>query len=241
MTKTARPAAADPWSAAQGGAETVLSVRLRVRLPEAIWMASFTVAHPTVRLEVLDRLEVGRRLVLFEVRVVPDARARWAEEIRRIPGVREVEAIDAGAAAGIYRVLWSGRTFLPLVKRLRLPRHFPFPVESGVATWTVAGPETKVRELLRHLDRARIAWTLELVRRGPSLRLASTLTPRQREILHRAVSEGYFEVPRRISLTDLAPRIGVATSTLSVTLAVIEKKIVEAYSGSVGGDPHGIA
>ncbi len=41
------------------------------------------------------------------------------------------------------------------------------------------------------------------------------------------MAEGYFEVPRRISLTKLAPKIGVSMSTLSVTLAVIEKKILE--------------
>jgi hypothetical protein len=55
------------------------------------------------------------------------------------------------------------------------------------------------------------------------------MTPRQQEILQRALAAGYFDVPRRISLTELAVRIGVATSTLSVTLAVIEKKIVESF------------
>jgi predicted DNA binding protein len=41
--------------------------------------------------------------------------------------------------------------------------------------------------------------------------------------------EGYFDVPRRISLTRLATKVGVATSTLSVTLALIEKKILEPH------------
>ncbi|MGI0054942.1 MAG: helix-turn-helix domain-containing protein [Thermoplasmata archaeon] len=68
---------------------------------------------------------------------------------------------------------------------------------------------------------------VESVHHGSLARTPSTLTVRQEEILRRALAEGYFDVPRRISLTALAPKIGVAMSTLSVTLAVIEKKILE--------------
>ena len=87
-----------------------------------------------------------------------------------------------------------------------------------------------MRALLEALRSSGVPAEIEAVRPGPLRGLTATLTERQREILRRAVLDGYFEVPRRISLTELARRVGVATSTLSVTIAVIEKKLVESHA-----------
>lgn len=198
-------------------------------------MQVFTTGHPELTIEVVDRLEVGQGMVLFEV-VVPTTGPRgWSEEIRSLPSVKTVELIDASETQEVYRVVSAGRTFLPLLKRLKLIRHFPFPIQDGVAHWTIVGPEERVRALLERLRASAVRYELVSVRKGPLSRLPSSLTPRQREILTRAVGEGYFDVPRRISLTQLAPRIGVAVSTLSVMLALIEKKIVLAAFTQEGG------
>ena len=48
------------------------------------------------------------------------------------------------------------------------------------------------------------------------------LTPRQREVFEVASREGYWDVPRRINLTELAGLLNVAKSTLSNQLQRIE-------------------
>lgn len=186
-------------------------------------------------MELVDRLEVGHHLTLFEVQLISEEERNWGEELRRLPSVKDVELLDASGNLELYRVLTRERTFVPLVKRLKLVRHFPIPIQNGVASWSVVGPEPKVRSLLASLERMRVAYELTSVRRGSTRRLSSAMTPRQQEILRRALAAGYFDVPRRTSLTELAVRIGVATSTLSVTLAVIEKKIVESFPLSAIG------
>lgn len=195
-------------------------------------MRSFTVARPAIRLEVIDRLEVGRGLTLLEVRVDSHEGGTWGEEIQTLAGVQEVEWIDGTEGSEVYRVLFRGRMFLPLLKKLKLLRHFPFPIQDGVATWTVVGPESKVRALLENLESSGVAFHVDSVHHGSLTRMPSSLTLRQKEILSRALAEGYFDVPRRITLTKLAPKIGVAISTLSVTLAIIEKKIIEPHGGA---------
>lgn len=204
-----------------------MTCRVRVTLPADAWMASLTRAHPSVSVEILDRLEISARAVLFDVQLPSVHRIDWSEEIRRLPEVRYAERIDANPRYEIYRVLFTGRTFVPLAKRLGVLRRFPFPVQNGIATWHVVGPDSRVRALLQALRRSRIEYRIESVHRGLRSGPRPVLTGRQQEILRRAIAEGYFEVPRRISLTGLAARIGVAASTLSVTLAVIERKLVE--------------
>jgi HTH DNA binding domain len=210
-----------------------VSCRLRVRLPKDAWMATLTRAHPSVRVDVMDRLEISARRVLFDLQLPSKPRVDWNEELRKLSGVEAVELIDADSRYEIYRVIFTGRTFVPLVKRLRILRRFPFPVQDGVATWIVVGPESRVRGLITNLRRSRIAFSVDSLRRGLRTEARQLLTPRQREVLGHAIADGYFDVPRRVSLTKLATRLGVAASTLSVTLAVIEKKIVEPF-GALG-------
>ena len=207
----------------------ILAIRLQVTEPEGLWSRSFSLTHPDLHLELIDRLEVGRGLTLIEVRVQGTDAGDWGAEIRALPNVVDVEVISAAEESGLYRVIYRGDPFISLLRTLQLLRHFPIPIHRGMETWTVVGPEPKVRRLLQKLQSESTGVPVESVRHSPRSSRASSLTPRQLEILRRALAEGYFDVPRRVSLTELAPRIGVAISTLSVTLAVIEKKVLEPY------------
>ncbi|MDG6996335.1 MAG: helix-turn-helix domain-containing protein [Nitrososphaerota archaeon] len=55
------------------------------------------------------------------------------------------------------------------------------------------------------------------------------LTPRQKEVLLIAKQLGYFEFPRRVSLTALAEKLSIKPSTLSELLRNAETKIVQNY------------
>jgi predicted DNA binding protein len=205
-----------------------LSCRLQVQVPEDSWLSVFTRAHPEVVVQVADRLELERDAALFEVRIVPGRGGLWSSEIRSMPGVREVELLRAGEDAEQCRVFFHGGTFIPLFREIGLIRKYPYPVRNGTAQWTVIGPAAKVRTLVDRL-RERIGQAgVESVLYGPTAVREDRLTQRQKEVLQEAMEAGYFEVPRKISLTELAAHMGIAVSTLSVTLAVIEKKVLEA-------------
>jgi predicted DNA binding protein len=57
-----------------------------------------------------------------------------------------------------------------------------------------------------------------------------SLTSRQEEILAKAISLGYFEFPRRFSLTELSRRVGIKPSTLSQVLRAAEEKVMARYA-----------
>ncbi len=62
---------------------------------------------------------------------------------------------------------------------------------------------------------------------------AAALTDRQREVLEAAVAWGYYDVPRRTSLSELARRQGVAKSTLCELLMTIEGKVMRELTPEV--------
>lgn len=64
------------------------------------------------------------------------------------------------------------------------------------------------------------------------------LTERQRECLTVAFREGYFEVPRRCTLEDVAEAIGVDKSTASETIRRGSSRVLERFL--VGSAPTSI-
>ncbi len=61
----------------------------------------------------------------------------------------------------------------------------------------------------------------------PTSQWARKLTERQREILRLALESGYYEVPARISLTDLAKAVGISKAAMSKGLRRAEGKVLK--------------
>lgn len=57
--------------------------------------------------------------------------------------------------------------------------------------------------------------------------LLSSIPPRQREFLNTAAEEGYFEIPREVTLEELADEMGITKTTASNHLRKAERELVE--------------
>ncbi|HZW85659.1 MAG TPA: helix-turn-helix domain-containing protein, partial [Nitrososphaerales archaeon] len=100
----------------------------------------------------------------------------------------------------------------------------PFDSEEQPATWRfIARKSSDLRQIMTKLAREGIQARIEDV---APLERRATLTGRQKEILAAAVNHGYFEFPRRISLTELSVMVGVKPSTLSEILRSAERRIM---------------
>ncbi len=64
-------------------------------------------------------------------------------------------------------------------------------------------------------------------------RARDQLTSRQREVLAKAISLGFFEFPRRTSLTELSEELGIKPSTLSQVLRAAEEKVIARYASAM--------
>lgn len=207
----------------------VLSVcRLRIPLPNSAWIAGFSRDHPEIRIEVLSRLDLGPRTSLTELQLHVPSPGPWVEEIRALPQVREVEPLGESSSSVHLRAIHRTSQFIPLFRRFHLMRRFPFTIQGGEAIWIVRASERTVRSLLLALQDSAPGATIQSVTH-PSARSSgeSVLTARQEEVFRRAMAAGYFDVPRRISLTALARQMDLAASSLSESLAKIEKKLLE--------------
>jgi predicted DNA binding protein len=100
----------------------------------------------------------------------------------------------------------------------------PVIVKNGIAKWEVLAPQEKIRTFKKLLDEKKIKFELKSIMKYKE---ETKLTERQSEVLDQALKFGYYEIPRKITLTDLAIKLDIAKSTLSGTLRRIDKKLIQ--------------
>jgi predicted DNA binding protein len=205
--------------------------RIEYRLREAMWLSRFTLEHPDLLLEFHSWTPGGDHSVgEYEVHGPP---VDWSEEIARYPDVLEAERLDPRSGERRYRVRYRHTPEFALALDLEILFRRPMSIQNGRVTCTLVAPLSRVRHFLRAVARAGgdphlVSLGSESVRSDRGI-----LTPVQRSLFRQALALGYFEVPRRITLTELSEKVARSKSSVSRTLAVVEQKLlVAAESGT---------
>lgn len=99
----------------------------------------------------------------------------------------------------------------------------------GSAALSVTGARSDVRKLLDSLETGSSNVEVTDVRIPSQGDPDTLLTTEQHRAIGTAFEEGYFDVPRRVRLADLAERLGTSTSALSETLRRGLYRLVEAH------------
>jgi hypothetical protein len=145
--------------------------------------------------------------------------------IRRTDGVRQaIEGDGAGDALPLLVVLDR-----PVICRASndaaiICLECPLNSEVQPASWRfIARKASDLRQILASMEREGIKTRVEDI---APLEPKPALTGRQKEIMATAVAQGYFEFPRKISLTELSKLVGIKPSTLSEILRGAERRIM---------------
>ena len=180
-----------------------------------------------VKLTVVDCKSFNKTgmALLIELRGGAEAVRKVTSEIRRTAGVRQVVEGEGEAEACPLLVVIDR----PAICRASNDAAIvcldcPLNAEEQPSSWRfIARRTSDFRQILGHLEREGIETRIEDV---APLERKPTLTGRQKEIMATAVASGYFEFPRKISLTGLSQLVGVKPSTLSEILRSAERRIM---------------
>ena len=153
-----------------------------------------------------------------------DVRAA-ATAIRHVEGVRQVIEGENGSDAVPLLVVLDRPSICRASNDVAIVcLDCPLNSEVQPASWRfIARKSSDFRQVLARLSKEGIETRIEDV---APLERKATLTGRQKEIMATAVAQGYFEFPRKISLTGLSELVGVKPSTLSEILRSAERRIM---------------
>lgn len=200
---------------------------LAVDVPEGTWIHAVTTDRP----ETLVRV----------VAVMPGPEAGTAlAELRTPEPVAALATIDGQPDVESFELLWQYddralvqlRTRAPFllgpVAGAGVPLETPFDIRDGVVELTMTTSSDRLSALGDRLEAAGLRYETRRVREAPG-RGDDRLSERQREALLVAVERGYYETPRRASLTEVADAMGIAKATGSDLLHRAEGKLVDWY------------
>ncbi|ELY62279.1 helix-turn-helix domain-containing protein [Natronolimnohabitans innermongolicus] len=205
---------------------------LTVTMPEQVWIQQLSTAYPETTFRVLAAVpgaERGFALVRIAGQPVGDV----IEDMRDHPQITELTLAQWSDSEATVHFETTAPLLLFSARDSGMPIELPVEIVDGEATIEVTGSRDRLAQLAEQLERFGLQYRIDHVRER--LHESQLLSDRQLEVLAAAVEAGYYDTPRRCSLTDLADRLDIAKSTCSETLHRAEEAIIKRYIEDVPG------
>jgi hypothetical protein len=150
-------------------------------------------------------------------------------------GVGTVELLQAGDDEALVQFETTQPFLLMAVRNSMVPLELPLTIAGGRADLELTAAQSRLSELTAQLEEFGMSYEVEYLRQSPTS--SDLLTERQRALLVEATERGYYDTPRRCTLTELAETMDLAKSTLSERLHRIEGAVMKEFvAGLDAGD-----
>ena len=201
----------------------VNQLRIEVRLPEGHWSGDVSRQRPEAVLRIEETMPLARERGTAKL----SSSNELKDELDSHSGIEEVR--DLGGNRYEVDIAPKGGGYIKEIRDVGVIPQSPFEVRDGWVDWTIECSAEKSRELVQLLRDGGVPYRVVSTRSTGS----RMLTPRQRLIFDSALNEGYWDTPRRITLSALAELLGLSKSTLSVHLHKIEGVVLNSFAEEV--------
>ncbi|TKX55445.1 helix-turn-helix domain-containing protein [Halorubrum sp. SP3] len=220
---------------------------LRLDLPTGSWLGDVSRSVPPATLRVAETIAVGvdssatggntRQTAdddpeaIATVLVAGTERDRAEDALRDHEAVERATTVERRGEVRTLRVAGRAPVYLPAARAVGLPIESTVEVVDGRATVTVVGDRDRIEAFGRRLTGDGVTVGVAATDAGDPDR---TLTEAQRELVFEAVRAGYYDTPRRCTLTELAEANEIAKSTCSETLHRAEGRVMRRFVDGEG-------
>ncbi len=205
--------------------------RVKVKFPDQIWISEIFKKFNDIQMEIINFLpyDLEKSIGNAIIEIMHYQIKSIVEVIKNHPSVFEFSILEQEENKIRFNVKTKDPYLLYGVIKYGVLVNFPVKVKEGYAYWRLISTRKRIDDLLTLFENKGIDF--ELLRIGNSPYEiddhSSKLSFEEDKILEKAISSGFFEVPRKISLEELANELGKSKSALSVMLRkIIKKKVV---------------
>lgn len=168
---------------------------------------------------------VERSVALFEL-TTRDLMPILADTERH-EDITSLELLWKDEDEALLQVETTNPVLLDPVWEIGVPLQTPFEVADGTARWELTTSSTRLSALGEQLEASGIQFDIDYVRSIGDSDAESILTDRQQQVFLAAVEQGYYQTPRRATLTDVAESLDISKATASDILHRAEGRIVD--------------
>ncbi|WP_458189622.1 helix-turn-helix domain-containing protein [Haladaptatus sp. NG-WS-4] len=197
-----------------------------ITIPEDTWIGRVSTAHPASTFQVVTVL-TGDESSVALVELTAENPVSILADIERCEDITALELLWKEEERALLQVETTNPVLLDPVWEVGVPLQTPFEIADGSASWELTTSNGRLSALGDRLDSAGIRFDIDSIRRIGDSDADEILTDRQRQVFLAAVEHGYYETPRRATLTDVAASMDISKATASDILHRAEERIVD--------------
>ncbi|MEJ2293144.1 MAG: helix-turn-helix domain-containing protein [Candidatus Lokiarchaeota archaeon] len=208
--------------------------RVKIKFPDQIWISDIFEKFPNVKLEIEYFLpydleeSIGNSIIEVQDFAIKEV----IESVKTHPSVHGFTILEQEENKVRFNVKTKDPYLLYALIKCGVLVKFPVNVRDGFAYWRLISSRESIDKLLSIFEQKNI--NFELLRIGTSPYILEEekeqLSTEESYVLDEAIKQGFFEIPRLISLEELANHLGRSKSALSVMLRkIIKKKVLVDY------------
>lgn len=200
---------------------------LRITLPEGIWVSDVSRGNPEATFRVFSAVPhddgTGSALLRISGPDLPSV----LTDVDDHSGVESLSLVQLHEGCAAVQLVTTAPLVILSKARSERPLDISVVVSDGTATVDVTGPNSSLSAFGEQLSNFGLEFEVENVHQ--LTHESDLLSERQREAVVTAIEHGYYDTPRRCTLTELADELGIAKSTCSETLHRAEERVMKRF------------
>ena len=206
--------------------QDIVQIKLKIDIPQDKWLAKFNKKYPELNFYILSKFLIDDKTGLTLYQINGPSVTRFISDFKENSTKISSQILFEGEELVLLNVKVVDPWILNALVKTELLIIYPILVKGGKIRIEAITDRFKVDHFMTQLEKKGIKAAIERI--GYYYKSA-LLTSRQNEILNTASKNGYFDIPRRISLSEFAKTLHISKSALSETMRRIYKKLAENY------------
>lgn len=206
--------------------QDIVQIKLKIDIPQDKWLAKFNKKYPELNFYILSKFLIDDKTGLTLYQINGPSVTRFISDFKEKSTKISSQILFEGEELVLLNVKVVDPWILNTLVKTELLIIYPILVKEGKIRIEAITDRFKVDHFMTQLGKKGIKAAIESI--GYYYKSA-LLTSRQNEILNAASKNGYFDIPRRISLTEFAKTLHISKSALSENMRRIYKRLTESY------------
>jgi predicted DNA binding protein len=204
----------------------IVQIKLEIDIPQDKWLATFNTKYPELNFHILSNFLVDKNSGITSFQIRGPSVKHFVSDFNEKLANKTDQILYEGDDIVILNVKEVDPWILNTLVKTELLISYPVLVKGGKIKMEALTNRSKVDDFLTKLKERNIKAKIERI--GYYYQ-STLLTQRQNQILNIAYKNGYFDIPRKTSLTDFAKDLKISKSALSEDLRRIFKRLAENY------------
>ncbi|MGV9173825.1 MAG: helix-turn-helix domain-containing protein [Promethearchaeia archaeon] len=206
--------------------EDFVQARIEIEIPASKWLSQFNQEFPDLNIEIISKFLLEDNIVNTLIEVQGSNISSFLDNLKKMKKPLNFQILFKEIDMVILNVKVKDPWILTALVETELFVEYPILVKEGHLYIETISERTIIDDFLKNLEVKGIDFTLKSVgyyRRNP------ILTKKQQELVKLAYKEGFYQIPRNISMKDIADQLNISRSAVSEMLRRINRSLVENY------------